>query len=275
MTMALRISPWVRYPLIGLFVAFAVLPLLYILRVAAAGPGNVESGTPRWRAGVTFENFERALSDAAFRRALLVSLLVGAVSTAIVMLVATPAAFVCATIAFRGRRNVEFWILSTRMLPPVVVLVPSFLVFRTFDLLDTTVALIVMHTVVSLSLAFFMARSFFADLPQEILEAADVDGASRKRTFATVALPQVRSGLMAAAVLVFIFSWNELVFSVTVAGGQTKTGPVAMFGFVAFQDVQVGPLMAAATVLMLPVAVLLILMQRGLIRGLTLGAVKG
>jgi ABC-type glycerol-3-phosphate transport system permease component len=160
------------------------------------------------------------------------------------------------------------------MMPAFVVVLPYFLLYRDINLLDTLTGLIVMHIVVSLALAFFMLRSFFAELPREIIEAAYVEGAGVYRTMVSVALPQVRSGIMATAILVFIFSWNELAFAFTLAGGAVKTGPVAILAFMGFQNVQIGPLMAAASLLILPIALLLIATQKSLVRGLTFGAVK-
>jgi ABC-type glycerol-3-phosphate transport system permease component len=206
--------------------------------------------------------------------ALLNSLIIGVASTALVLAISVPAAFVCATFEFRGRQNLEAWILSTRMLPAFVVVLPYFIFFRSFQLLDTMIVLIVMHTVVSLALAFFMLRSFFADIPRETLEAAELEGAGHLLTLVRVALPQVRGGLVATAILVFIFSWNELAFSFTLAGGAVKTGPVAILSFIAFQNVQVAGLMAAANLLIAPIAILLIVAQKGLIRGLSFGAIK-
>ena len=161
------------------------------------------------------------------------------------------------------------------MLPAFVVVLPYFIFFRSLQLLDTMFVLIIMHTVISLALAFFMLRSFFVDIPRETLEAAQLEGAGQLTTLVRVALPQVRGGLIATGMLVFIFSWNELAFSFTLAGGAVKTGPVAILSFIAFQNVQVANLMAAANLLIAPIAILLIVAQKGLIRGLSFGAVKG
>ena len=239
-----------RTVFLALFCIVWVAPLVYTLRVALADPIYAQSGTPPLLAAITFENFAGVLANAEFMGALLNSLIIGVSSTVLVLLIAVPAAFVCATFEFRGRANLESWILSTRMLPAFVVVLPYFIFFRNVQLLDTMLVLIIMHTVISLALAFFMLRSFFVDIPK------------------------VRGGLIATALLVFIFPWNELAFSFTLAGGAVKTGPVAILGFIAFQNVQVAGLMAAANLLIAPIAILLIVAQKGLIRGLSFGAVK-
>ncbi len=255
---------------LSLFCAVWAAPMLYILYIAFLNP--VAEGS--FFASFTLRNFTSVFENAEFVNALVNSLLIGVASTAIIIVIAVPAAYICAVKEFRGRAQIEAWILSTRMLPAFVVVLPYFLLFRTVRLQDTVMGLVIMHVIVSLALAFFMLRSFFAELPRDILEAAHMEGAGTFRTLFTVALPQVRSGLIATAILVFIFSWNELAFAFTLAGGAVKTGPVAIFSFMGFQNFQIGPLMAASTLLVLPIAILLILSQKSLIRGLSFGAIK-
>jgi multiple sugar transport system permease protein len=264
----------IRSAALFVFCAVWVAPLVYILIVALTPPleNGVEVATPL---GLSLDNFAIVLANAELLRALANSTIIGLASTALILLIATPAAFICATLEFPGREATEAWILSTRMMPAFVVVLPYYLLFRSVHLLDSLIGLIIMHVVVSLALAFFMLRSFFAELPREILEAATMEGAGHFRTLASVALPQVRGGLVATGILVFIFSWNELAFAFTLAGGAVKTGPVAILSFMGFQSVQIGPLMAAASLLVAPIAILLIVAQKGLIRGLSFGAIKG
>lgn len=248
-----------------IFCTIWFLPILYMIYKGLSMGGLGSLG---------FGNFVSVLSDGDFLKSLANSAVIGVVSTICILILAVPAAFICATREFRGRQFLEGWILSTRMMPALVVVLPFFLLFRQIGLLDTVVALIAMHIVVSVALAFFMLRSFFGELPREVLEASYMEGAGTARTFFSIALPQVRSGLVATSILVFIFSWNELAFAFTLAGGDVKTGPVAILAFMGFQNFQIGPLMAAAAVLMAPIAILLIVAQKSLIRGMTFGAVN-
>ncbi len=251
------------------FCAIWFAPIVYVVGVALKSPLTVTDNF----FGMSLHNFAAVFQKEDFMTGIVNSLIIGAISTLLIMLLAVPAAFVCATRDFRGRELFEGWILSTRMLPPFVVMLPFFLLFRKFGLLDTLTALIIMHVIVSIALAFFMLRSFFSEIPRDILEAAYIEGAGTWYTLGFVALPMVRSGLTATCILVFIFSWNELAFAFTLAGGSVKTGPVAILSFMGFQNFQIGPLMAAATVLMAPIVILLIVTQKNLIRGLTFGAV--
>jgi ABC-type glycerol-3-phosphate transport system permease component len=244
---------------LSLFCAIWVAPILFILRVAVLDSAAASSGI---LGSLTLRHYATVFQNREFLTAMVNSLLIGIASTLLIIAIAIPAAFICGTREFPGRAQIESWILSTRMMPAFVVVLPYFLLYRDINLLDTLTGLIVMHIVVSLALAFFMLRSFFAELPREIIEAAYVEGAGVYRTMVSVALPQVRSGIMATAILVFIFSWNELAFAFTLAGGAVKTGPVAILAFMGFQNVQIGPLMAAASLLILPIALLLIATQR-------------
>lgn len=252
----------------------AVAPFAYMLRVAVSAPSNIHSFVPEWLGPLYAYNFVDAFADPELLSALGRSCLVAVASTAIVLALATPAAYACARLDFRGRRDFEFWVLSTRMLPTVIVVIPYFVLFRGIGIIDTVWALIIMHTVVNLALVFFLLRSFFADLPGEVIESAYIDGCREFTAFFRVAVPMVRSGMAAAAVVAFIFSWNELVFSLTLASGNAKTAPVAMFNFIQFQSVAVGPLMAAGTVVVAPVVVVLVLAHKQLVQGMSFGAVK-
>lgn len=268
-----RRSNWIRTIVLVLFCAIWVAPILYIVRVALTPP-LVNGADAQTALGISLDNFRTVFAKPDLLHALLNSTIIGVASTILILLIAVPAAFVCATREFPGRESIEAWILSTRMLPAFVVVLPYFMLFRSVHLLDTLQGLIIMHVIVSLALAFFMLRSFFSELPREVLEASTMEGAGLFRTLVSVALPQMRAGVAATGIMVFIFSWNELAFAFTLAGGAVKTGPVAILSFMAFQSVQIAPLMAAASVLVAPIAILLIVAQKSLIRGLSFGAVK-
>lgn len=270
-----RKTRWLRTIAIWVLVVWSVAPFAFMLRVGLAAPSSIHGGSPDWLAPFYAFHFVDLFADVDFLSSLGRSALVAAVSTVICLVAATPAAYICGLRKFRGRVDFEFWVLSTRMLPTVVVVIPYFMLFRGIGGIDTVWALITMHIVVNLAITFFLVRSFFADLPPVVLEAAELDGCSELRKFFTVALPMVRSGVAAAAVLAFILSWNEFVFALTIASGQAKTVSVAMLGFIEFQSVALGPLMAAGTLAVAPIAVVLFLTQRQLVTGMSFGAVRG
>lgn len=264
-----------RTVVILILVLFAVLPFGFMLRVGLAAPSDIHSGSPEWLASFYPYNIVDVLENSEFVASLGRSVVVAVISSVIAIAAAAPAAYVSARVRFRGSKDFEFWVLSTRMLPAVVVVIPYFLLFRSIGGTDTVWALVVMHTVVNLALVFFLLRSFFADLPDSVFEAAALDGASQWRAFASVGLPMVRNGIAGGFVLSFIFSWNEFVFALTIAGGSAKTVSVAMLGFIQFQSIAIGPLMAAGTIAVLPVAIVLFAAQKQLVTGMSFGAVKG
>ena len=203
------------------------------------------------------------------------SLIVGACSTALALAIGVPAAYTVSKYRFRGNADSQFWVLSTRMAPAVAVLIPYFLVFQKLRLIDTYPAIIVMHLTVNLVLVIWLMKGFFSDIPEELSEAALVDGCTHWGAFVRVNLPLAKGGIVCAAILSFIFSWNELMFALILSGSSVKTAPVGVMNFIGFEEVAWGPLMAATIVLLVPIVVFVSLVQRALVRGLTFGAVKG
>ena len=202
------------------------------------------------------------------------SLLVGAVSTLFVLILATPAAYALSRFRMRRRKDIAFWILSQRMMPPIVAAFPLFTMFRRFEWLDTYHGLILIHTAINAPLAVLLLLSFFDEIPRDLDDAAMVDGASRFRAFWDIVLRYVRGGLAATAVLAFIFSWNEFLLSLVLTTGGIRTVAVASSTFTTAFATEWGYLAALGTASIAPIFVFILLVQRHLVRGLTLGAVK-
>ena len=202
------------------------------------------------------------------------SFLIGAVSTLLVLLLATPAAYALSRFRMRRRKDVAFWFLSQRMLPPVVAAYPLFEMFQWLGWLDTYHGLIAVHTAINAPLAVLLLLSFFDEVPRELDDAAMVDGASRFGAFRQVVLHYVRGGLMATAVLSFIFSWNEFLLVLVLTTGRIQTVPYASSTFTTNFATEWGYLAALGTASVIPIFVFILLVQRHLVRGLTLGAVK-
>ncbi|MDQ3248304.1 MAG: carbohydrate ABC transporter permease, partial [Chloroflexota bacterium] len=172
-----------------------------------------------------------------------------------------------------GGQNFAFWILSQRFLPPIAVIFPIFLLFRTVRLIDTYTGLILLYATFNLPFAVWMMRSYFHEVPIEIEESALVDGASRWRVLWSMTLPLSIPGLIATAVFTFIFSWNEFLFALVLTRTNVTTLPVAMTAFFGPEAAFWGQAGAMALIATLPVVILMLLTQRYLVRGLTLGAV--
>jgi multiple sugar transport system permease protein len=174
-----------------------------------------------------------------------------------------------------GGDNFSFWILSTRMFPPVAAALPLFLIFKQIKLLDTHLALIIANTVFTLPFVIWLLKGFFDDLPVELEEAALIDGCSHWGAFTRVALPLVAPGLVATALFSFIFAWNEFMFALLLTRRNVRTLTIIVPSLVGGHEILWGEIAAIGTIAIIPGIVLALLLQRYLIRGLTMGAVKG
>jgi multiple sugar transport system permease protein len=201
------------------------------------------------------------------------SAVVGLGSTALVLLLAAPAAYAMSRFALRWRKDLAFWILSQRMMPPIVAAFPLFFIFRQLGWIDTYHGLILVHAAMNVPLAVLLLMSFFDEVPRDLDDAAMVDGATRFGAFLN-SLTLVRGGLVATAVLAFIFSWNEFLLSLVLTTGLVRTVPVASSTFTTAFITEWGYLAALGIASMVPIFIFILIVQRHLVRGLTLGAVK-
>ncbi|MGW2252594.1 carbohydrate ABC transporter permease [Kitasatospora sp. NPDC001660] len=202
------------------------------------------------------------------------SLTASVVSTLLVLALATPAAYALAIKPVRKWTNTLFFFLSTKMLPAVAALLPVYLIAQNAGLLDNIWLLIVLYTSMNLPIAVWMMRSFLAEVPKEILEAAAIDGAGLPAVLLRVLAPVAAPGIAATALISFIFSWNELLFARVLTGVVAGTAPVFLTGFVTSQGLFLAKVCAAAVCVSLPVLVAGFAAQDKLVQGLSLGAVK-
>lgn len=202
------------------------------------------------------------------------SIIAAVVSTIIVTALAAVAGYGLSRFNIRGRRHVVFWILSTRMMPPVSIAVPLYLMYRGVGLLDTRLGLILIYVAMNLPLGILLMKSFFDDVPRDFDDAALVDGATRFQAFRLIAVNYVWSGLAATAILAFIFAWNEFLFALVLTGDHARTMPVAASTFVTSYGTEWGYLAALGSAAMIPTLLFILFVQRHLVRGLTLGGLR-
>jgi sorbitol/mannitol transport system permease protein len=196
------------------------------------------------------------------------------VSTLLVLLLAIPCAFALSLRPVRKTRDVLFFFISTKMLPVVAAIIPIYIAARDLHMLDNIWTLVILYTAMNLPIAVWMMRSFFLEVPSELLEAAEMDGAPLRRTVVEVILPIVAPGLAATALICCIFSWNEFFFAVNLTATKAATVPVFLVGFISSEGLYFAQLAAAATVATLPVVLAGWIAQRQLVRGLSFGAIK-
>ena len=200
------------------------------------------------------------------------SLVVAFGTTLLGLIVGLPAAY---SIAQWKQHKLALTILVARIIPGISYLIPWYILFRNLRMVDTYTALILTHLVVGLPITIWVMIGFFEDIPPDLREAALIDGCTDYGAFWRVAIPLVKPGVVATAILAFIFSWNNFLFSVILAGRNTRTLPIAVFNMIGYEEINWGPLAAAATLITLPVIILTLIIQRHIVTGLTFGAVKG
>jgi multiple sugar transport system permease protein len=196
-------------------------------------------------------------------------------TTVITMVMAVPAAYALARLRFPGKKFAGFYVLATQMLPPVGIIIPYFLVLRNIGWMDTYQGIILIYLSFSLPFAVWLLVSYFEDIPYEMEEAAYLDGASRWKALWRIIIPQVRGGIAVTVVFVFLNAWNEFLFAVVLSGNTVRPVTIAMFNFVSVEQTLWTKLAAVSVLAMLPVIVLGVVAQKHIVKGLTVGAVKG
>jgi len=274
---AIKLRAWLLYFAAALFVGFALFPLYMMFTTSIKTDQETFAWPPVWVFTPTFNSYYNALflfGGRSVDHYLLNSVFVTLASSALAVFLGAMAAYGLARFRFRGNRDIAFFILSTRFAPPVGFIVPIYLMVQRSGLLDNQLALVIIYTSMNLSFVTWVLRGFFLDIPIEIEEAALVDGYSRWQIFLRVALPLVRPGLAATAILSVIFSWNEFLFASIVAPGNAATLPVYLAGFSASMNIDWAEYMAVGTMAVLPIMIFTLVLQRHLVRGLTFGAVR-
>lgn len=263
------------YIAVLIFVLWVLVPIYAVFSNSFKQTLIIFSSPPEWTFSPTLTHYRNVLGKLNFGEYLFNSTIVAAGSTALALVLGTPAAYAFARLKMRGRNLIALVILFSRMVPAVVLVVPMFVIFSHLHLINTYQAIIAAHTTFELPLVIWMMRSFFEDIPAELEEAARVDGASRVGAFLRVALPLTGPGLTATAILCLLFSWNEFLFALVLSGPSTRTMPVGVSSFIGTVSIDWGGSSAAAVLAMVPIFVLGLAVQRFLVRGLTMGAVKG
>lgn len=250
-----------------------VAPVGWMILTSLHREVDAATNPPSPFAPITFSNYT-ALFDRGVAPFLINSGTASIVSTLLVLGLAIPAAYALAIKPVQRWTDVMFFFLSTKFLPPIAALLPIYLIVKNAGMLDNVFTLVVLYTAMNLPIAVWMMRSFLAEVPVEILEAAQVDGAGLVRTLLSIVAPIAMPGIAATSLICFIFSWNEFMFAVNLTAVQASTAPIFLVGFISSQGLFLAKLCAAATLVSLPVLIAGFAAQDKLVRGLSLGAVK-
>jgi multiple sugar transport system permease protein len=222
----------------------------------------------------TLDNYRALFQDPSnpFLDFTINSLIIATGATVFGLLLGLPAAY---SIARYKQNGLGLAILTARIMPGISFLVPLYIIFSRLGMIDTYASLIISHLIVTMPIIVWLMVGFFEDLPRELEEAARVDGAGIVGTFVRISLPLSKAGIVASAILAFIFSWNNFMFSLVLTSVNTKTLPVAVFNFMGYSSINYGAISAAAALITLPVIVLVLFVQRHIVQGLTAGGIKG
>lgn len=260
----------------ALLLAVWVFPLIWAVVVSLKTEREVLAYPPRIVFEPTFRNYVDALvGDFSILPSLATSTLIATCTTVLTIVLAVPAAYAFARLRLPAKRTIGFYTLATQMVPPVGLVIPYFLILNRVGWLDTVQGMVVVYLTFSLPFAIWLMVSYMEDIPREMEEAALLDKASRLQALWHVIIPQVRGGIAVTVIFVFLNAWNEFLFAVQLGGNDVRPVTVAMYNFVSVEQTLWARLAAAALIAMLPVLLIGVMAQKQIVKGLTVGAVKG
>ncbi|MEW1949545.1 MULTISPECIES: carbohydrate ABC transporter permease [Micrococcaceae] len=253
-------------------VLFLLAPLFWMLLASLKTNVDIYDTGKAFLFSPTFENYANVLQRNNYFVFIVNSFWVAFVSTALSIVLGVPAAYAMSRFSMHRSALV---VLMARVIPGVSLLVPWYYVFSNLRMVGKFEVLILSHMFVALPLIVYIMMSYFDSLPLELEESAEVDGLTPIGAFRLITLPLAVSGIATAGILSFIFSWNNFMFALVLSGAKTKTLPVAIFDFVSYASIDWGGLMAAATVVTIPIMIIALFTQKYIVSGLTAGATKG
>jgi multiple sugar transport system permease protein len=265
---------------IALVVVAALIPVLWLLMLSLKTPATIGDGrfVP---ADVTLENYKALFSgglDSPFLRPLINSVVIALVATSVAIVLASFTAYAIARLNFPGKRVILAGALAIAMFPPISIVGPLFDMWRNLGIYDTYLGLIIPYLTFALPLAIYILVAFFREIPWELEQAAQMDGATPYQAFRRIIVPLAAPGMFTAAILVFIFCWNDFVFAITLTSSKnSQTVPAALAFFTGESQftAPTGSLAAAAILVTIPIILFVLFFQRRIVAGLTSGAVKG
>lgn len=247
------VSMLCRFLLIGLICFFTLFPIYYMITNSLKTYGQIFARPPAWLFSLTFKNYNLLFYERNYHLFIINSSLIELISTALTLTVSIPAAYSLAKLNPPWKGNVAFWILSIRMFPPVVALIPLFYIFRTLRLVGSYTSIIIVYQLLNIPLSVWMLESFFNEIPPEVEDAALIDGCDYLQTLLRIILPISKSGIVATGLLSLVFCWNEFLFASVLTQLSIRTLPVAITQFVRLRGVMWGPMSAGALIMVMPV----------------------
>jgi len=262
------------YAFVTMVTAIFIFPIYWFMATSFKNPVDILSLPPVWIFKPILKNYLELFRVQHFQYNILNSFIISGCVVGLSLILGVPAAYALSRIDLRGAKFIYFWILTSRMIPPMALLVPFFLFFNQVHLLDSHLALIIIYLTFNLALVVWIMRTFFDDVPLSLEEAAVIDGCSTWRCFWKISLPLVSPGLAATTIFCWIMSWNEFLYALILTRRVAQTAPVAVTVFMRFIDIRWGTIAAGSTFIMLPIIIFSIVVNKYLIAGLVRGALK-
>ena len=249
-----------------------LFPFIWMLMSSFKTQVDIISWPPKFIFTPVMQNYERVFVEQNFLQYMKNSIIISVVSVFFSLVLGLPAAY---SIARYKQKNLSIFILIARLMPGISFLMPWYIVFSRLHLMDSYIALILSHMLIALPLVVWVMSPYFDSVPRELEEASMVDGLTQQSAFLRILLPLSGPGVVTATTLSFIFSWNNFMFSQVLSQQKTRTLPIAVYNFLSYVEVDWGAVMAAAVTIMAPAILLTMFFQKYVVKGLTMGAVKG
>jgi multiple sugar transport system permease protein len=265
---------WLHALATVILIAF-MIPVIWLFLTSIKSRTDAFAMPPVWFFKPTFENYQSLLRNEPFFKYLWNSFFIAAMAALLAGFIGTPMAYALSRFKFKGQNFLAFWVLASRIAPPMALVLPFFLMFRALNLVNSYTSIICIYMTLNLAFVVWMMRGYLAQVPVSIEEAARIDGCSIFSTLMRVTLPLVSQGLTATLVFCFMANWSEFVLALIFTGTETRTAPVLIAGFVTTEGIKWGMIGAAGTIVNVPVIIFAMFLQKYFVRGLTAGAVKG
>ena len=269
-----KISRALLYLLLLSMIIFYMYPLYFAVTTSLKTNADSLSYPPKFIFKPTLDSYYRAFNDYNLWPALKNSIIICFSNMFLSILIGVPAAFSLSRAKFAGKQVISFWILTSRMVPPIVMVIPFFVISRSAGIFDTHVLLILVYLTINLAFVVWMMRSFFDDIPRSLDEAALIDGCSPFSAFLRVILPLTAPGLVSTAILCLMFTWNEFMFALSLSEYRAATLPIVFSSFIGYSGANWAEMSATAVTTMVPILIAASLVQKHIVKGLTGGAIK-
>jgi multiple sugar transport system permease protein len=265
-----------RTVLLAVLTFIFIFPVLWTLASSVKPQDILFAQPPKFFFSPIGDNFSEVLSSTGGAvHGLVNSVIIAGFSTLLVVVIGTPAAYALARLRVGRRDDILLFVLASRMAPPVALIIPFFLIYKQFGLLETHIGLIIAYLTFNLSFYVWVLSIFIRDIPAEPESGAEVAGDGPWRAFPRLVLPNMRVSLVATSLLVLIFAWNEFAYALLLGGPATDTLPVVISRYITPSGIDFGGLTAVGTIALAPICVVVFLLHKQIIRGLSMGAVKG